>query len=236
MTTFPPTDGDQSILSPETPIELFRIDLSRWNMGWENWTPSSAVPVRFGAIEYRPIAMKATGFDKTVSGTLPTPRLKIGNATRLATALLIATDDLDGAPVVRVTTYAKHLVGGSDPDPDRHHAPEIWYVDRVVAETAEEVELELAAVIDQRGKKLPGRQVTRGACLKRYRAWTGSGWDYSQVECPYAEDSCFDRTGSACAPALDVCGGRLSDCRLRFGSSPLPFGGFPGVGRTSTST
>ncbi|PNQ53697.1 phage minor tail protein L, partial [Vibrio agarivorans] len=30
-------------------------------------------------------------------------------------------------------------------------------------------------------------------------------------------------------PSLDQCGGRLSDCKLRFGDhGELPFGGFPG--------
>lgn len=236
MTRRPPTESDQSLYAPDAKIQLFRIDLSEWGLGVESWTPSSAAAVSFGGVVFRPVALEASGFDRSLTGTLPTPRLKISNVNRLATALLQSADDLRGARVTRIVTYAKHLDGGADPDPERYHTPEIWYVDRVVSEDETEVELELAAEIDQRGVKLPRRQVLRGTCGKIYRRWNGVGFDYAGVECPYAEAACYDAAGAATDPSGDVCGQRLSDCKLRFGSNRLPFGGFPGVGRTSSTS
>ena len=42
----------------------------------------------------------------------------------------------------------------------------------------------------------------------------------------------FDADGNPVDdPALDRCGGRLSDCKKRHGeNNPLPFGGVPGAG------
>lgn len=48
--------------------------------------------------------------------------------------------------------------------------------------------------------------------------------------------ACFDATGAARTQAKDRCSKRLkSGCIKRYGSKPLPFGGFPGVGRGSTT-
>jgi lambda family phage minor tail protein L len=51
--------------------------------------------------------------------------------------------------------------------------------------------------------------------------------------CSYTGTTYFDANDTPVATAgQDVCGKRLSSCQARFGTQPLPFGGFPGVGLT----
>ena len=88
--------------------------------------------------------------------------------------------------------------------------------------------------MDQEGRKLPGRQVLKDACTHIYRFPDGMGdFDYTNATCPYVGTDYFEATGASTNdPALDKCGKKLSDCRLRFGQhGVLPTRAFPGVAR-----
>ena len=105
---------------------------------------------------------------------------------------------------------------------------ETWYVDRIASENLQFVEFELAPKIDLTNLQLPRRTI-EDACPWRYRGvqeGTGPG-------CTYKGDSCFTAADDALPDrdfANDVCGKRLSSCRLRFpGKKRLPFGGFIGA-------
>ncbi|MNJ74594.1 Phage minor tail protein L [compost metagenome] len=56
--------------------------------------------------------------------------------------------------------------------------------------------------------------------------------EYRGPDCNYTGAKMFDADGNPVDdPALDRCGGRLSDCKKRHGeNNPLPFGGVPGAG------
>lgn len=105
-------------------------------------------------------------------------------------------------------------------DPTAEFPLDIFYVERKVSENRAIVEFELAAASDVEGVLLPRRQVIANVC----------SWTYRSSECSYA--------GGAVAQAddtpttninLDVCGKRVSSCKLRFGAlAELPYGGFPG--------
>ena len=124
--------------------------------------------------------------------------------------------------------------GGATLHPLAFFPPDLYRIERKSAHTATHVEFELSAAIDQEGAMLPGRQVLRDGCTRRYRHWTGSGWSFDGVDCPYSGSRCFTATGESTGDsAKDACGKRLADCRLRYPNSTdlLPFGGFPGVSR-----
>lgn len=109
---------------------------------------------------------------------------------------------------------------------------EVYTVERKSAHNRTFVEWQLNAALDQEGKMLPGRQVLRDTCMQRYRTWNGTSFDYSKATCPYTGTGYFKADGTATTAALDSCGKKLSDCRLRFGQNgQLPTRKFPGVSR-----
>jgi lambda family phage minor tail protein L len=57
-------------------------------------------------------------------------------------------------------------------------------------------------------------------------------WVYRSTECGYTGSNYFDANDNSVATlAADVCGKRLTSCKLRFGAtSELPYGSFPGIG------
>lgn len=107
-------------------------------------------------------------------------------------------------------------------DPSAEFPQDIFYIDRKSVETSEIVEFELAPAMDITGVMLPRRQIIQNICPWRYR---GS-------ECGYTGTNYFDVTDVPVGSAgLDVCGKRLTSCKLRFGQyAELPFGGFPVAG------
>lgn len=107
-------------------------------------------------------------------------------------------------------------------DPNQYLDREIWFIDRKSAENKVFVEFELSAAFDVAGVLLPRRQCIQNVCT----------WAYRSAECGYTGGPVADRNDEPVTDlADDVCGKRLSSCRLRFGQyAPLPFGGFPGAG------
>jgi lambda family phage minor tail protein L len=138
-----------------------------------------------------------------------------------------------GAKVTRITTYRKFLDDQPTADPTSYWEPDIWRIERKVVQTPQLVEWELASILDQEGRRLPGRHMLRDACPWIYRRWAGTGFDYSTATCPYTGTAYFtvngDQTGN---PADDRCGKHLSDCRKRFPSPQImPSGAFPGLNK-----
>lgn len=218
-------------------VELFELDASTLGAGitrFHNGVNQLQTAIVWQGNTYQPFPIEATGFEYSGKGTLPRPTLRVANVTGLLGALVRSYDDLLGAKVTRKRTMAKYLdavnfPGGtnSTADPTAAMPDEIYLVDRKATENAVMIEFELAASFDCAGVMIPLRTVQQGTCPWQYRlldessgcSWTGTTY-YDADDNP---------VGSA---GLDVCGRRLSSCKRRFGNSPLPFGGFPGVGLT----
>ena len=180
---------------------------------------------------YTPIDIEAEGFEVTSKGTLPTPTIRISNVTQLMSSVVIANGDLVGATFYRYRTLKKYLDGQPSADPSAQFPPDKYVVDHKSQHNKLMIEWRLAAAMDQQGKLLPGRQILRDVCTHRYRVWdaTAGAFDYTKATCPYTGSLYFDEQGVATTNALDACGKRLSDCKLRFGNAPLPTRAFPGV-------
>ena len=217
--------------------------------------------IQFDSKSYPAVPVEVDGFEFTSKGTLPRPSLRVANANGAISSLLAQYNPL-GAKVIRIRTFAKFLdsanfgqaqssqtedsnplatQGGNNlinqsnndtADPDAKMV-ETWYIDRVASENLQFVEFELTAKLDLTNLQLPRRTVTE-FCQ----------WKYRFRECPYKGDDCFDIddqliTDPSLSPeekkALDVCGKRLSSCKVRFPegksdrNNSLPFGGFPGA-------
>ena len=209
-------------------------------------------------IEYPAVPVEVDGFEFTSKGTLPRPTLRVANVNDAISNLLLSYKLL-GAKVQRIRTFVKFInpsnfnqqvqftkeadveglltTQNNDPlimetfndsaDPQAKMV-ETWYVDRIASENLQFVEFELAPKIDLTNLQLPRRTI-EDACPWRYRGekeGTGPG-------CTYVGDRCFTAADDALPDrdfTNDVCGKRLSSCRLRFpGEKRLPFGGFIGA-------
>lgn len=213
-------------------VELFEIDATalggsvvRLHAGTN---PLSGSVVWQGAT-YSPFPIEASGFEFSGKGQLPRPVLRVANVTGYLGTLVRTYDDLIGARVTRRRTMVKYLdavnfSGGVNPtaDPTAELPPDIYVVDRKASENKVVVEFELAASFDVAGVQLPRRTLVQNVCPWRYRG----------TECGYAGASYWDQNDAAVGTlAQDVCGKRLSSCKLRFGTyAALPFGGFPSAG------
>lgn len=107
-------------------------------------------------------------------------------------------------------------------DPNQYLDKEKWTIDRKSNENSAFVEWELTAPYDLIGVKIPKRQCIQNVC----------SWKYRSAECGYTGGQYFNiKDESVGSASQDICGKRVSSCKLRFpGGQPLSYGGFPSIG------
>lgn len=223
-------------MSPSAVIEMFILDgtassigvpsVYRFHAGVNEQISGNIV---WKGATYQRYPIIAAGFNYEGGGTLPRPTLTISNALSLATTLILEYNDLVGATVKRIRTLKKYLdatnfTSGTNAtaDPYAEFPREVYTIDRKTAENREFVSFELAASFDVAGVKLPRRQIIQNVCP----------WTYKGEGCGYTGTDYFDIDDNEVTDADDdVCGHRLSSCKLRFGANAqLPYGGFPSAG------
>lgn len=219
-------------LEPSAVIEMFVLDATVVGgsiLYFHAGTNELSQNIVWQGVEYVRFPVVASGFSIDSAGVLARPRLQVSNYLSGVSALLMAYDDLVGSKVIRKRTLKKYLdavnfSGGSNPsaDPTSFFPDEVYFIDSKTTEKREFVEFELCSQLDLQGKQLPARQLIQNCCV----------WKYRGAECGYTGTTYFNNNDvPVTSPAQDVCGKRVSSCKLRFGSgNPIPFGGFPGVG------
>ena len=229
--------ADLSVLSPSSIIELFELHpvqnlhntstVIRWHNGCDANVSGNII---FGSQTYTRMAIEATGFKKSISGTNPRPTLTVANTDQLITFLLNDINifnignDLCGAVVKRIQTLKKFLDSETTADPYAQYPIESFEIDRKASENKNIVSFELTTVIDKPNEYIPKRQLIGNCCQ----------WQYRSSECSYTGSNYFDKNDNVVNTlAADVCGKRLSSCKKRFGENGvLPFGSFPTAGKT----
>lgn len=190
-------------------------------------------PVHFGGVVFAPVPIEATGFEWNGQGKLPRPKLKVSNlGGGLAGGLTYQYNDLLGAQVTRIRTFARFLDGGSDADATATFEPDVFVINRKSHQDKNYVEFELAAAFDQANVRLPRRQVLRDACSYTYRVYSAGTFHYGT--CPYAQGPLFDGFDQPTNdPLQDKCSHRITGCLARYGTNAaLPISAFPGVAIT----
>jgi len=219
-------------------VQLFVVDASA--LGGEIVrlapAPFNGAAVVFGGDVYTPMPIKISGLSWAVKGAVPRPVLEVSNLEAQFVTALLGLDDLVGASVTVMETFTDFLDDGATPDFEQRLPDEFFVIDQLQEWTSTSVRWQLSALLDQRGVKLPRRQILRDVCVARYRRHTGATFDYSKATCPYVGANYFDETNTACADTLDRCSKNLAACRLRFGeNAELPFDGFPGAAKVRES-
>jgi lambda family phage minor tail protein L len=163
------------------------------------------------------------------------PSLSVSNLDGHISALCLQFKDMVNAKVSIIDTYTVYLDAVNFPDHVNPTADptmftlQTFWLDTKTSEDDEVVTWALSSPADLQGLVIPTRQITslcEWALRGQYRIGDG---------CTYNGTAYFDAKGNPVAdPALDVCGGCLSDCRKRFGAglaepnaAILDFGGFP---------
>jgi lambda family phage minor tail protein L len=242
------TEGDQQKSEVPAQVELYCFDVNPITSRWENpevaplyyfydGTDSDGEPVVFRGRTYVPTAIKATGFSKMgPEGTLPRPRLKVGNVDGYLSSLLRSYNDLVGAHVTRLVTYEPYLDGHAEEDPLKAREEITFIINRLMGETKFEIEWELRYKSDQQ-LQIPRKQIGPFCpTTVIYRnpdtcGWTGANFDINDK-----------KQGWTGYNGVDECAKRLSSCKVRwqdgqedgtFGdpTAVLPFGGYPGAAR-----
>ena len=218
-------------LSPSAELELFVMDLTSIPGGslqfFHAGTNGLLANVVWQGNTYTPLPIYAEGFDLVTKGSLPRPRLKVANINGMFSSDVSLNNDLLGIVITRKRTCVKYLDAVNFPggvnataDPNQHFQDDIWFINRKVNETRYVIEWELESTFDLNGVRLPFRQVVQNSCP----------WVYRGADCGYTGTNYYDATDTATTVGGDVCGKRLSSCKLRWGATAqLPFGGFPGA-------
>jgi len=237
---------DVQKLSPGNMVTLYEIDMRKFGGDVERYHNHNDGVIVWQGNSYYPWAIDGKNFERTGDGQQPFPTLTVGNIgedgegnpiSGVVTALCLAFDDLVGCTLTRRRTFAKYLDavnfpdGNPSADPNEHMPDEKWIISQKQAETPEAISFVLSSPLQFQGVQLPRRQVLAGLC----------GWlvidapegGYRGAYCGYAGSRMFDKDGNPVTDqAQDKCGGRPSDCKLRFGeNSPLSYGGFPSADR-----
>lgn len=221
--------ADIQSLEADATVDLYILDLNP--MGEATiYRYYPGVDANYGDLVYQgftysPWPITVEGMEKLGTGPQNRPTLTISNVTGYVTSISDPRQDLIKTKVSRIRTLAKYLDGQPTADP-LAYATEIYYIDRKKAENKEIVQFELATAMDFLNKQLPGRIMIANTCPWEYKG-TSCGWPGTD------SNKWYDRTGTTVVTSPeDVCGKRLSDCKIRFGDgAELPYGGFPTLGR-----
>jgi len=186
-----------------------------------NWSQVNGSDVVYKTHTYTALPLETSGFELNTAGQLARPTITFANVGLGITALTNTYDDLVGATVQRIRTLTTYLDGAPGADPNAFWGPDEWIVEQKSSENKLAIAFQLAIPFDLEGRSLPGRRLLREQCQWIYK---------SSIGCGYTGSSFFDANDQATSAGNDVCGKRLTSCKLRFGStSRLPFGGFPGL-------
>jgi len=148
--------------------------------------------------QYRPLPIQVEGIEQSSKGALPTPRMQVFSDEetekefREFKVMIRRLDDLIGAKMTRVRTFAKYIDAenfymvdadgtrtslgldsiipeGFEPDPLAEFPREIFYINRKSSESKVALEFELASFMDFENLKLPSRLVVSRYCQFQYR-------------------------------------------------------------------
>lgn len=187
-----------------------------------NGTEPLPKPILWQGQEYACWPYEVEGLEVDSTTSSPSPLLTVANVDRAITALCLQLQNLYKARVNIRTTFEHFLDGKEEADPSQEFV-QTWYIGRKVNENRASVGFELNSPADLTGRLIPVRQI-QASCQ-----WALNN-EYRGPDCGYTGTAYFDTDGNPVDdPALDQCGGLLSDCKKRFGAeNELPFGGFIG--------
>lgn len=219
-------------------VTLYQLDLTPIGGAVYYFTnnvfPDERIQIKYdgNTYVYMPIAMES--IDVNSDQGPPQPRLTIATSGGPVNSLVAQYNDLRGAKVTRIRTFAEFLderpngAGGVEvnpfADPNAYLPKDLFIVDRKVGANKTYAEFQLVAPTDQEGIELPLRVVSKRYCDLVYRINNGDGtFTYTgrHNPCPWGDlvgdgGRFYDINNQPCAAAQDACSKTLKGCFLRF--------------------
>lgn len=215
-------------------VDLYILDLNPIGIG-EVYYFYPMLSIDGGDIVYQgntyvPWPIEMIGFEKRGTGSEPRPKASISNIGGSISQLVKSYDDLIGATLTRRRTLATYISNDL-----ADYYDEIYFIEQKTLENSTIIEFEMVTAMDFVDKQLPGRVAVANACPWLYGPLAVALGKQSQG-CSWPGTNpakWFDSLGNAVGTqGQDVCGKKLSDCKLRFGATAeLDYGGFPSLGR-----
>ena len=199
--------ADIQTLEPGSLVELFEVDSTGIGGEFHRFHGYGVGDITWQGQVYSPWPILAEGFEMSGDSKQPTPTLTLANLEGFLSSLVIYFDDMVGTKVIRHRTLAKYLDGQPTADPDEELPPDIWYVERKIAEDNEMVQFELASALDFQGQQLPKRQIIANTC-----SWLTIG-GYRGPYCGYNGPPVATEFDIITTDAeQDKCGGLVRSC------------------------
>ena len=140
-------------LLPDTLIELYEVDAGP-GMGIKKFHAGKIIDknIIFNGFSYPCLPMEADGFESKGDGTLPRPRLVVGNPDGIISDMIKRQDDMVGNKFKRIRIFLKFLDAVNfpendnpfgTPDPDARFDDDIYIFNRKVSENKYYIEFEL---------------------------------------------------------------------------------------------
>ena len=218
--------------APGAKVELYTLDCTGIGGGVYRFSSSVGAqgPLRWDGQEYSPVPIVLEGCEITTKG-FPSPTLTMGSQLYSIIAANLRLQDLIGARVTRVRTFAHYLDDGATPDTSQTLPLDVFVVRRRASLDFERITWELRVASDIENVTIPRRRASANYCAARYRWWNPATNQFVyENECPYAGSKMFTADNVPTTdPLLDVCSKSLTGCMVRFGSDPLPTWAFPGA-------
>lgn len=193
------TNAESMLAAPTALLSLYELDsrfisvngaVYRWHAGVNGYYQ----PIIFNGNEYQPFPVDVEGFDIDGSGNIPRPKIRVSNINGFMSQFLLTQGDMIGARFKRICVFARFLDNANwprgnpwgTPDPSAAYEPDIYYVNRKIAENPEIVEMECTSPFELDNVQLPRRQITAIFC----------GFNYRDPEtCGYSGEPVSDRFG-----------------------------------------
>lgn len=221
-------------LTPSAIVTLFEIDatdlaFNAGNIGQDTLVSGGMIfrfhnNIKFGVTsvywrgnEYFAAPISAEGFEISAKGTLPVPVLSITsddegvNALSVLKSKIRQLDDLVGAKVTRIRTFAKYLdeknfIGvqkpqGFSPDPNVELPRDTYYIDHKAQEDKNTISFNLSSIFDVQGISLPQEIVSASRCRFQYRG-CGCLYEYKANRVPAIHGEYWESTLPESAPPV----------------------------------
>lgn len=237
--------ADVQKLEPGDHVVLFELDATEIDgplLRFHGYTQIG--PIYWQGEEYSPWAIQIEGTGSSGDSQQPSPTLTVSNigvdasgetVNGVVSALCSAFDDLINSKVIIHETLGKYLDAANFPegndtaDPEAELPINVLYVEQKLSEDNIQVQFVLNGILSFDGVMLPRRSIVSSVCPW---IWIGG---YRGSYCQYTGTAYFKEDNTPTENASeDVCGGRVSSCKLRFGeNNTINYGGFPAADSTA---
>ncbi|MBI4739058.1 MAG: phage minor tail protein L [Oscillatoriophycideae cyanobacterium NC_groundwater_1537_Pr4_S-0.65um_50_18] len=122
-------------LSHSALLQLFTVDLTAKVpscpvLRFCNFSDSNGASIAFQGLTYAAYPIEATGFEKSINGTLPTPELSVSNIFSDISSLILTYSGMLDAKVTRIKVLAKNLDGEPGANSAEIESTDIYYISR----------------------------------------------------------------------------------------------------------